>query len=212
MSNDNKKKWLNCFRCASRTAHFFFSFLSSVVKNLLLKMLTPQPQLRLSITQVSEHAWIKSFRDVGNTAFTPIDDKLKRKIIEKTSADHKIPITEMCKQLDENPFGPIGGIFNVEKFLYQSTCANNQAIKPQSYIKSIREMKVRIIAFKTLRKNFQQIGYDRIYTNLHKITPNSLKTSLVITRRRMEIETFDQQQRQQNHHWDGGSLILVGLQ
>lgn len=121
-------------------------------------MLEPVPQRRWNIGQVSEHAWIKSFRDVGNTAFAPLDEEIKGKIIEKCFAGHKTPITEIRKQLDENPHGPIGGVFNIEKFLYQSTEANNRAIKvSQSHLnKLIRETKVGIIALaRTLRKNFQ---------------------------------------------------------
>lgn len=131
------------------TSHLF-----SVVKNLLSKMLNPQQLQRWSIIQVSEHNWIKSFRDVGNAAFPPLDENTKKKIIEKISADHKIPIMDTYKQLEENPFGPEGGIFNMEKFLYQSSKANQAIKSSQSYLKLMGEMKVWIIAL-NLFKIFQ---------------------------------------------------------
>lgn len=108
-------------------------------------MLDPLPKQRWSIGQVSEHAWIKSFRDVGNSAHAPLDEDIKRKIIEKCFVDHKIPIMDVYKQLDEKPFGPIGGVFNVEKFLYQSAMANNRTIKVSQshHNKLIREAEVR---------------------------------------------------------------------
>lgn len=118
-------------------------------------MLEPVPQRRWNIGQVSQHTWIKSFRDVGNSALPPLDEKIKGKIIEKCFADHKIPIMEIHKQLREYPHGPIGGVFNIEKFLYQSSEANNRAIKvSQSHLnKLIRGTEVGIIAIANIKKN-----------------------------------------------------------
>lgn len=79
-------------------------------------MLHPEPQQRFSIGQVGDHAWIRGWQA---ETFMPLDEKSKSEIIQKCFVDHH-KTTDIHKVIDESPFGPIGGVFNIQKHLYQS--------------------------------------------------------------------------------------------
>jgi hypothetical protein len=81
-------------------------------------MLHPDSEKRFSIEQVKEHCWIRGWQD---EIFIPLDVKSKSEIIQKCCFDHKISsLTDINNKIEINPYGPIGGIYNIHKHLYQS--------------------------------------------------------------------------------------------
>lgn len=85
-------------------------------KDLVSQMLNPLPEHRLSIEQVKEHPWNSS---AFVEEFTPIDEAWKSEKLESYAAKCNLTMDEVTKELSENPYGKLGGIYNIEKHMHQ---------------------------------------------------------------------------------------------
>lgn len=79
-------------------------------------MLNPSRQLRLKVHQVEKHSWVMSayeetFEDVGKD--------WKSQTVKKIAKDFKLEVDEVASELEESPFGRLGGVFNIEKHRHQ---------------------------------------------------------------------------------------------
>lgn len=79
-------------------------------------MLNPSKEKRLSIEKVKQHNWIAgAFVD----EYPPIDEKWKQKIYKAYSEQSKLSVDIVSDRIAKNPFGKMGGMFNIEKYEYQ---------------------------------------------------------------------------------------------
>ncbi|CAD7077025.1 unnamed protein product [Hermetia illucens] len=78
-------------------------------------MLNPNSKERISMKELQKHAWI-----YGNqiAEFPSPDEDWKREIGSKISNFLEIPLYEVYSQILKAPYGPIGGIYNIEKLAH----------------------------------------------------------------------------------------------
>lgn len=85
-------------------------------KDLVSKMLNPSREFRLKIEQVQKHPWIAG---VFSEQFTPVNAKWKSETFQKYSKNFNLTIEEVSDEIIKQPFGQLGGIYNIEKHLHQ---------------------------------------------------------------------------------------------
>jgi hypothetical protein len=88
----------------------------TVFKDLVSKMLNPSRSHRLKIQEVEQHPWILG---VFVEEFPQIDDRWKHDTIKKYAESNNFSEQSVEEQLLQNPFGPLGGMYNIEKHQYQ---------------------------------------------------------------------------------------------
>jgi hypothetical protein len=78
----------------------------------MTKMLNPNRESRFTIDEVLKHQWITSlFIEV----FPQIDNRWRMEVYNKLADQFNITVKEVCDQLASNPYGQLGGIYNIEK-------------------------------------------------------------------------------------------------
>lgn len=113
---------------------FFSSSLFTVFKDLLSKMLNPTRQLRIKIEQLEKHRWILG---VFVEEFPPVCEKWKQESFHKLAKRYDLTLAKVTDEIADRPFGPLGGIYNIEKRSHQ---LNKIALKKAS--SSVRIVKV----------------------------------------------------------------------
>lgn len=91
-------------------------FVFTVFKDLVSKMLNPSSTHRLKIQEVEKHQWILG---VFVEEFPPVDERWKRETIMRFAENDNLVAKSVAQQLVQNPFGQLGGMYNIEKLQYQ---------------------------------------------------------------------------------------------
>lgn len=79
-------------------------------------MLNPSKEKRLSIKMVKKHNWIAG---AFVEEYPPVDEKWKQKIYKAYSEQNKLSVDIVRDKIAKNPFGQMGGMFNIEKYMHQ---------------------------------------------------------------------------------------------
>lgn len=79
-------------------------------------MLNPSRQLRLKVQQVEKHSWVLSSYE---ETFEDVSRDWKSQTTKRIAKDFKLGVDEVAAELEGNPFGQLGGAFNIEKHLHQ---------------------------------------------------------------------------------------------
>lgn len=80
-------------------------------------MLNPSRTHRLKIQEIEKHPWILG---VFVEEFSPIDERWKRDTIQRFAKSNNLSAESVTEQLSENPYGQMGGMYNIEKHQHQS--------------------------------------------------------------------------------------------
>lgn len=100
-------------------------------------MLNPSRQQRLTIEQVEKHQWVFG---VFIEEFSALDEKWKEKTFQKYVKDYEFTTVEqVSEEIEKNPFGSLGGIFNIEKHAQQM---KEFALRRATSACKMREIKV----------------------------------------------------------------------
>lgn len=79
-------------------------------------MLNPSRSHRLKIHEVEQHPWILG---VFVEEFPQIDERWQRETIKRFAESSNLTVESVGDQLLQNPFGQLGGMYNIEKHQYQ---------------------------------------------------------------------------------------------
>lgn len=98
-------------------------------------MVNPSRKLRVKIDQVAKHPWVQS---VFNESYLPVSDTWKKKTFTSYARDFNLTIEAVASEIKTRPYGRLGGIYNIEKHLYQkNTIELKKARSGTSVIKVI---------------------------------------------------------------------------
>lgn len=79
-------------------------------------MLNPLREHRLTIENVEKHQWIQcAFVE----EFPPIDERWKGEKLQSYAIKFGLPMVEVIERLSQNPYGKLGGVFNIDKHMHQ---------------------------------------------------------------------------------------------
>lgn len=117
--------------------------LFTVLKDLVSKMLNPNRPLRLKIHQVEKHQWIQG---VLVEEFEPITAEWQEETLQKIAKTSTVEVDDVVDELGKNPYGKLGGFYNIEKRLHQlktmalkkaPSCSNFRIAEVINHINSI---------------------------------------------------------------------------
>ncbi len=84
-------------------------------KHLPSKMLAPIPKDRYEIKKVASHPWVEL---QFNETFQKISDRWKYDAVQEIANAMGVSFDQIKTNIQQNPFGPIGGIYNIKKYKY----------------------------------------------------------------------------------------------
>lgn len=79
-------------------------------------MLNPSRQLRLKVQQVEKHSWVLSSYE---ETFEAVSRDWKNQTTKKIAKDFNLEVDAVASELESNPFGRLGGVYNIGKHLHQ---------------------------------------------------------------------------------------------
>lgn len=118
-------------------------------------MLNPKRTHRLKIQEIEKHPWILG---VFVEEFPPVDERWKRDTIQRYAKSQNISTGSVAEDLKMNPFGQLGGMYNIEKHQYQASkitfkkapsCCKIRDIKVINQINSINPSQISTLTFRT---------------------------------------------------------------
>lgn len=87
------------------------------MQNLLINLLEPSPQKRFTINEVEHSSWIFDDFDIQ---YQEIDRDWKIQKFEAYAKSLNCSVEKVVAEIREKPFGTLGGLYNVDKFLYRN--------------------------------------------------------------------------------------------
>jgi hypothetical protein len=84
-------------------------------RHLLYKLMEPNPQDRYDIHMLENHPWIyEEFTE----KFQEISGDWKYDAVQETADAMGVSFAQVMSNIEEDPYGPVGGIYNIKKYLY----------------------------------------------------------------------------------------------
>lgn len=168
----------------------------TVFKDLVSKMLNPSRQLRATIQQIEKHPWVLG---AFIEEFPAIDERWKQETLQRLAKLQKLSVDDVNEKLASDPYGKLGGVFNIEKHRHQLNMITMK--KAPSRLNVINH----IISISIYPSQISTLLCRALYREPHRQLIDQQQPSLIFSYQR---RTFDSDRRLRTQNQARSSLSM----